>query len=55
MPKEAHILQALHNGASRNAVSVALFRLADIGRIERAGVANVRRAGRPCLRWRVRD
>lgn len=66
MKKSARILAAVASGADtsreiaclislhRAAVSVALCRLADIGRVERAGVANEGRLGRPCVRWRLR-
>jgi predicted transcriptional regulator len=41
-------------GAPRGNVSVALHRLADGGLIERAGVVNMDRIGRPHVRWRLR-
>ena len=41
-------------GSKRGVISVALCRLADAGVVERAGVANEGRAGRPYLRWRIR-
>jgi predicted transcriptional regulator len=41
-------------GAPRGNVSVALHRLADRGLIERAGVVNIDRIGRPYVRWRLR-
>ena len=41
-------------GTSRGVISVALCRLADEGVVERAGVANDGRLGRPYVRWRVR-
>jgi hypothetical protein len=41
-------------GACRGNVSVALHRLADRGLIERAGVVNIDRIGRPHVRWRMR-
>jgi predicted ArsR family transcriptional regulator len=41
-------------GTKRGAISVALCRLADAGVIERMGVANEGRPGRPYVRWRVR-
>jgi predicted ArsR family transcriptional regulator len=41
-------------GACRGNVSVALHRLADGGLIERAGVVNIDRIGRPHVRWRLR-
>jgi predicted transcriptional regulator len=41
-------------GARRGNVSVALHRLADNGLIERAGVVNIDRIGRPHVRWRLR-
>jgi predicted transcriptional regulator len=42
-------------GSKRSVISVALCRLSDAGFIERAGVANDGRAGRPYVRWRVRS
>ena len=41
-------------GAERARIAVALCELADKGAIERAGVSNLRRIGRPCVRWRLR-
>ena len=41
-------------GACRGNVSVALHQLADGGLIERAGVVNIDRIGRPHVRWRLR-
>jgi predicted transcriptional regulator len=41
-------------GSPRGSISVALCRLADAGAIERVGVANDGRPGRPYVRWRVR-
>jgi predicted transcriptional regulator len=41
-------------GTQRSSISVALCRLADVGVVERAGVANDGRPGRPYVRWRVR-
>ena len=40
-------------GAERKRIAVALCYLADRGAIVRAGVANARRIGRPCVRWRL--
>jgi predicted transcriptional regulator len=66
MNKMGKIMLALHCGAhtsneiarlvrlKRANISVALCRLADIGMVERAGVVNVGRMGRPCIRWRTR-
>ena len=66
MTKTARILAALRGGATtsqaiaervraeRRNVSVALCQLAEIGIIERAGVVNTPRIGRPYVRWRVR-
>ncbi len=66
MTKTAQIVAALRSGAAtsqeiagrirceRRNVSVALCRLAALGIIERAGVVNARRIGRPYVRWRVR-
>ncbi len=60
------ILRALHGGAktseeisrlaciNRRNISVALCRLADRGVVERAGVVNAGRLGRPYVRWRSR-
>ena len=42
-------------GAHRRNVSVALHRLAESGLVERAGVVNVERIGRPHVRWRLRS
>lgn len=41
-------------GACRGNVSVALHRLGDNGLIERGGVVNIERIGRPHVRWRLR-
>ena len=41
-------------GAPRGNISVALHKLANCGAIERAGVVNTNRVGRPCVRWRAR-
>jgi predicted transcriptional regulator len=41
-------------GTKRGSISVALCRLADAGVVERAGVANDGRPGRPYVRWQVR-
>ena len=41
-------------GSRRRNVSVALHRLANLGLIERAGIVNTPRIGRPCVRWRAR-
>jgi predicted transcriptional regulator len=38
----------------RRNVSVALCQLAALGSIERAGVINAQRIGRPYMRWRFR-
>jgi predicted transcriptional regulator len=66
MTKIAQIVAALRSGAAtsqeiaskvradRRNVSVTLCRLAALGVIERAGVVNTRRIGRPYVRWRVR-
>jgi predicted ArsR family transcriptional regulator len=66
MTQTARILAALRSGAAtsqqiakrigceRRNISVALCRLAAIGVIERAGLVNARRIGRPYVRWRVR-
>ncbi len=41
-------------GTSRARISVALCRLADLGRIERGSSAVRVTRGRPCIRWRLR-
>ena len=41
-------------GAPRGNISVALHKLANSGAIERAGVVNTNRVGRPYVRWRAR-
>jgi predicted transcriptional regulator len=64
--RTAQILAALRSGAAtseeiasrvrsdRQNVSVALCRLAALGLVERAGVVNAHRIGRPYVRWRSR-
>jgi predicted transcriptional regulator len=64
--RTAQILAALRSGAAtseeiasrvrsdRRNVSVELCRLAALGIIERAGVVNAQRIGRPFVRWRYR-
>jgi predicted ArsR family transcriptional regulator len=42
-------------GGDRRGVSVALCRLAELGLIERAGVVNDARVGRPYVRWKLRE
>jgi predicted transcriptional regulator len=66
MTKTGRIVAALRNGLAtsreiadrvrceRRNVSVALCRLAALGIIERAGVVNTPRIGRPYVRWRLR-
>lgn len=66
MTKTGRIVAALRGGAvtsqeiadrvrsDRRNVSVALCRLAALGIIERAGVTNAQRIGRPYVRWRLR-
>lgn len=66
MNKTRKILLALHAGAStskeisrvlrleRGSISVALCRLADRDMVERVGVVNAGRLGRPYVRWRPR-
>ena len=65
MTQTAQILAALRAGAAtsrslsdllrvdRRCISVVLCGLANIGAIERAGVENLGRVGRPYVRWRL--
>jgi predicted ArsR family transcriptional regulator len=67
MTKVARILAMLSKGAAtsqeiaarlrfpRKNVSVALCQLAAFGVVERAGTVNLRRVGRPYVRWRLRS
>jgi DNA-binding IclR family transcriptional regulator len=42
-------------GTSRARISVALCRLADLGRIERGPSVGRATPGRPCIRWRLKN
>ncbi len=42
-------------GSGRANISVVLCGLAELGLIERAGVANSGKLGRPYVRWRLRS